>query len=429
MLQRDITTSLLKRWLVFNSVGLLGMFVQFGVLATLVSVCGMHYLGATFIAVETAVLHNFVWHERWTWADRRQGAKTSVPGRLLYFHLANGTISILGNMLLMVLFVEYFSIGFLPANGLSVVICSLLNFFAGDRIVFRSVREQAKTGEWDMHAQHSGKASYLVLFLTIFAFCRIPVAASAELKPETVKAWNTYVRKTEQRISRELESKNRFFVMDFQDKDEVLRERNDLLSGKIVIRSMLSQNGDLSGDVRGGKIHHWRGAVFIPGVDLDFVMSKVEEPESEDMAQEDVLASKVLERYPDGLKLFLKLQRSKIVTVVYNTEHNVRFKRYGALQASSSSVAKKIAEVESLDGGGERELPPGKDHGFLWRMNSYWRYRQVESGVIVECESLTLSRTVPIMLDYMIRPIINSIARESLERTLLSMRERMTRAS
>jgi putative flippase GtrA len=139
-----------KRWLVFNSVGFLGIFVQFAVLATLVSIFGVHYLVATFFAVEAAVLHNFFWHERWTWADRRKFSKTSSVTRMVYFHLTNGTISLFGNIFLMALFVEHFSMRYLYANGISIAICSLLNFLAGDRIVFRSIGEHNNNkGGWE----------------------------------------------------------------------------------------------------------------------------------------------------------------------------------------------------------------------------------------------------------------------------------------
>jgi hypothetical protein len=181
-------------------------------------------------------------------------------------------------------------------------------------------------------------------------------------------------------------------------------------------------------DVPSGMIHHWRGSVFIPGVTLDFVLSRIDNPGIEDTRQEDVLDSRVMERAPGQLKLFLKLQRSKIVTVVYNTEHMVRYRRHGTGQASSTSIATKICEVERLQGNMEREKPEGHDSGFLWRMNSYWRYQEVPGGVIVECESMTLSRSIPSLLVYIIRPIINSVARESMHRTLQSMRIRMMRS-
>ncbi|MEJ2246149.1 MAG: GtrA family protein [Acidobacteriota bacterium] len=419
--------SCLKRWLVFNSVGAMGILVQIFTLTLLVSTCGLHYLPATFLAVEAAILHNFCWHERWTWADRQSNCRNSRLARLLYFHLANGVISLTGNLLLMSLFVEHLSMHYLTANGLCVAICSVVNFIAGDRFVFRSNQIQTDSADLDMHSRHRRyTAPVLVLFAGLL-FCPIQPVLSAELKSETIEAWDNYIKVTEKRIERELMSDKGFLVMDFQDKDKVTHQRNKLLDGDIIIEAMESKNNGRKVKVPDGRIHHWRGGIFIPGVDLDFVFSGVEDPESEDMAQEDVLESRVLERSTGGLKLFLKLQRSKIVTVIYNTEHDIHFKRHSAFRASSSSVATKIAEVERLEANNEREKPEGNDHGFLWRMNSYWRYEQIQGGVIVECESVTLSRNVPVFLKIMISPMINRVAKESMERTLQSMRTRMTR--
>jgi hypothetical protein len=124
------------------------------------------------------------------------------------------------------------------------------------------------------------------------------------------------------------------------------------------------------------------------------------------------------------MRVFLRVQRTKFVTVVNNTEHTVTFRRHGPTRASSTSTATKIAEVESPNTPRERELKPGDDRGFLWRWNSYWRYEEVAGGVIAECESVSLSRDVPAVVSYVAGPLIRSTARESMERTLATMRTR-----
>src|SRR5262249_43743736 len=94
-----------------------------------------------------------------------------------------------------------------------------------------------------------------------------------------------------------------------------------------------------------------------------------------------------------------------------------------ATRASSRSVATRIAEVDRAGTSAERELGPGDDHGYLWRMNSYWRYEQMDGGVMVEMESLTLSRDIPSALRFLAGPIVDRIARESIERTLRGFRD------
>jgi putative flippase GtrA len=129
---------LTARWLKFNFVGALGIGVQFGCFALLVSGLRVQYLLATPLAVEAAVLHNFVWHERFTWKDRTSEASLprDVAMRLLRFHLGNGAVSILGNLGLMRVLAGVLHMNLYLATAISIAICSLLNFAASEWFVF-----------------------------------------------------------------------------------------------------------------------------------------------------------------------------------------------------------------------------------------------------------------------------------------------------
>src|SRR5581483_12486383 len=122
------------RWLKFNLVGAIGIVVQLGVLEALTAGFHLPYLPATALAVEAAVLHNFIWHERYTWSDRRH--QSGVLGRLLRFNTTTGAISIGGNLLLMALFAGACHVPPLLANMLSIATCSIANFLVSDRVVF-----------------------------------------------------------------------------------------------------------------------------------------------------------------------------------------------------------------------------------------------------------------------------------------------------
>jgi putative flippase GtrA len=122
------------RWIRFNVVGAAGFAVQVVLLAALLR-GGVHYLIATALAVEAAVVHNFVWHERWTWRDRMTGGRAD---RLWRFHLLNGVVSLIGNVALMWLLVGAFGVPVVPANGVAVLVCSTLNFAAGHKLVWVS---------------------------------------------------------------------------------------------------------------------------------------------------------------------------------------------------------------------------------------------------------------------------------------------------
>jgi putative flippase GtrA len=124
------------RWLKFNAVGALGIGVQLAVLLGLKSGFHLSYLLATALAVEAAVVHNFLWHERYTWADRvRPSWRYSLP-RLLRFNLTNGGISIVGNLALMKVMVGLGHMNYLVANGVAIAVCSLVNFLVSEEWVF-----------------------------------------------------------------------------------------------------------------------------------------------------------------------------------------------------------------------------------------------------------------------------------------------------
>ncbi|MEZ5353621.1 MAG: GtrA family protein [Bryobacteraceae bacterium] len=127
--------TLLTRWLKFNAVGAIGIGVQLAALALLTSGFGLHYLAATALAVEAAVIHNFVWHEYWTWrpADR---SPLQAARRLLRFNLTTGLVSILSNLFLMRLLVGWLGLPYLPANLIAIAVTNLANFAMAEYLVF-----------------------------------------------------------------------------------------------------------------------------------------------------------------------------------------------------------------------------------------------------------------------------------------------------
>ena len=122
----------MRRWAIFNAVGALGFVVQLGIL-TLLLEGGLHYVAATALAVEAAILHNFCWHRLWTWRDRPKDSLLPTLGR---FHLANGVISLAGNAAAMWALVGAAGMAPLPANLVAVAACAVGNFLISKRLVF-----------------------------------------------------------------------------------------------------------------------------------------------------------------------------------------------------------------------------------------------------------------------------------------------------
>jgi putative flippase GtrA len=142
--QRERSRTFL-RWIKFNSVGGIGIVVQLAALAVLRSLLKLDYLLATGLAVEVAVIHNFLWHERFTWADRPALRVTHSLVRLAKFNATNGAVSIVGNLLLMRLLVGELKFNYVAANLIAITVCSLANFLLSDRFVFEREVSPAST--------------------------------------------------------------------------------------------------------------------------------------------------------------------------------------------------------------------------------------------------------------------------------------------
>src|SRR5688500_14385254 len=128
---------LLHRWLRFNGVGALGAAVQLALLGWLTQGADVHYLWATAVAVEASVLHNFWWHERWTWRDRPSRSRQRLLDRLVRVHMTNGAISLAGNLLIMRILTGLLGAAPIAASIVAILVCSLVNFGASEWLVFR----------------------------------------------------------------------------------------------------------------------------------------------------------------------------------------------------------------------------------------------------------------------------------------------------
>ena len=134
---KDRARPVVQRWVAFNAVGLAGMLVQLAVVAFLVRAAGWHVLVATAIGVESAVLHNFMWHQRWTWRDRPTESCRSTVIRLVHFQLLNGLVSLAGNLALTAFFTGVLKLEAVVANAIAIATCSLVNFGVSESIVFQ----------------------------------------------------------------------------------------------------------------------------------------------------------------------------------------------------------------------------------------------------------------------------------------------------
>jgi hypothetical protein len=254
------------------------------------------------------------------------------------------------------------------------------------------------------------------------------LALSGELHAETLTAWESYVALTEERIGRELANAESFLLLDSLPPSERTRCHDAIESGRVCIleRETLSDEGK---EIRvpDGMIHHWYGSVLVPGATLDSVLDWVKTYDDRERYYPEVEGSRLLGRRGDEFRIFLRLKRTKVLTAHYNTEHEVTYRGHGEKRASSRSIATRIRELDHPGSPRETEKPPGEDRGFLWRLNSYWRFEEKDGGTYVECESISLSRDAPPGIRFALSQFIRSVPRESLESTLLPIRKNLSK--
>jgi putative flippase GtrA len=370
------------------------MILQLAILGLLIRFTGLPVFLTTLLAVEAALVHNFLWHDRWTWRDRPASDARERWQRLLRFHALNGVTSLVGNV---VITVGLVGAGLHPivANLVGIGTCSLVNYAAGNRLVFN------RSAVFAVAALLGGAS---------------PASAQS---PDAVAGWNAYAEKVDAR-HREA-SPASFFALDLVSASG-WRER--ARNGEVPMHEVEPPG------IEDAKLHHWAGAIYVPGTTVDAVVKRLQDSAGRESAfYEEVKASKLLDRQGDRLRIYLRLYRDAgPVEATYNTEHTIEYRRLSGTRATQRSVSTKIAELADAGTSREREKAPGDDSGFLWRLNAYWRYEQWGDGVLIECESVSLSRSVPFLIRPIANPIVDRIARESLARTLASLRKFLTGA-
>jgi hypothetical protein len=138
--------------------------------------------------------------------------------------------------------------------------------------------------------------------------------------------------------------------------------------------------------------------------------------------QPEVIASRLISHRGNDFRIFLRLLKQKIMTVVLDTDHEVHYRSLDPTRWVCRSYTTRIAEVEHAGTPRESVLPPDTGNGFLWRLYSYWRFQERKGGVYIECRAISLTRDVPLGLGWIIEPIIQKLPKESLINTLEATR-------
>jgi hypothetical protein len=260
----------------------------------------------------------------------------------------------------------------------------------------------------------------------IFAVMAATLAAhtASAQKPETTSAFDAYISKAETQIRQEQASPDSFLA--FQPGSASATEiEARLRHGEVLIdnRANATESSGSPIEVPGGLIHRRRGLTFIPNATIADLFAVLQDYDrSARYYAPEVITSRLISRNEDDFKVAMRLREHRIVTVVLDTEYDIHYGQLDAAHQYSISRSTRIAEIADPGEPDERPLPAGHDHGFLWRLNAYWRFVQAPDGVFLQCEAISLTRDVPTGLNWLIGPYIKNIPRESLQFTLTATR-------
>ncbi|HEX3376527.1 MAG TPA: hypothetical protein VHS29_06675 [Candidatus Acidoferrales bacterium] len=255
-------------------------------------------------------------------------------------------------------------------------------------------------------------------------------AGATDLRPEAVQGFDRYIRLTEKRMIGEVTPGGMFLWVDSLRAPERNETMARLKRGEVVSEKMRTPDPSGNTSTPEALIHHWEGTVFIPNASLRQVLTLVQDYDHHtEYYKPEVVRSKTMDHAGNDFKVYLRLKKKKVVTVVLDTEYDVHYHSLDAAHVFSESYSTRIAEINHPDEPDERATPEGRGEGFMWRLDSYWRFAERDGGVYVQCEAISLTRDIPTGLNWLVAPFIESIPRESLEFTLLSTRSAVLRGS
>ena len=239
----------------------------------------------------------------------------------------------------------------------------------------------------------------------------LPARALGEPAPAAVSGFDAYVGAVEARLARQHGSRDGFLVGAAASGESEARLRR----GELIVEQLTPAGGGSPGAM----LHHWRGTAFAAGAtaaDFERLMRDFDAYPQRFSPQ--VVQAKVVTQQDDLLQASMRVRQKHVITVVMDTSYDINFGRLDGQHGYSVSRSTRISEIDSPGTGEERVLSDSEEHGFLWRLNTYWSYEERDGGLYMQVESVSLTRSIPVGLGWAVRPYVESVPRESLEFTL-----------
>ncbi len=253
-------------------------------------------------------------------------------------------------------------------------------------------------------------AGYLIRGLLILVAA--PGCVVAEPTAAAVSDFNSYIAAVESRLSAQHGSHDGFLAPVASGAEGAVRLRR----GEFVVERIRVGGG---ADLPGAMLHDWRGTAFVPGAkaaDFEHLMRDFSAYPKRFAPQ--VVQAKILAQRGDRFEVSMRVCQKHVITVVMDSTYDVVFGRLDGEDGYSISRSTRIAEVDSPGTSNERVLSASDEHGFLWRLNTYWSYEERDGGLYLQIESVSLTRSIPTGLGWAVGPFVESVPRESLAFTL-----------
>jgi hypothetical protein len=274
-----------------------------------------------------------------------------------------------------------------------------------------------------MHSVEISAAARVIAILVISLACIAPPSRAEGPSSATIEAFDRYVAAAESRAHEELAANKHFLYLDALPEPERAQTYAALRRGQPLVQ-LSPQCEPRCPAIAEGLLHDWTGIVFVPGVTLSETLSALQDYDRDTVYyQPQVIGAKLLSSSENHFRVFLRLKQTHVITVVLDTECEIQYTTLDGAHATSQSRSTHISEVENAGSPRERISSPGDDHGFLWRLYSYWRFYQADGGVYIQCNAISLTRDVPASLGWLVGPYIKNIPQESLRFTLTAARQ------
>jgi hypothetical protein len=236
---------------------------------------------------------------------------------------------------------------------------------------------------------------------------------AADLKPGANQAYDRYTREVEARFT----NPGKPFLW-IDSHPDLLREVKE---GQVVVQPWKG-NGDVNAP--GALMHDWIGAVFIPGVTMAKVLAVMQDYDQQKNIYKDTLDSKMLSHNDDTFTYNRVRQLKKgIIDGIFYTQFDAHYRQIDPERWICVTLSTKVNEIENYKKSNQRDLPVGKGSGYLWRLDGFYRLEQRDNGVYLECEAVSLTRSLPALVGGLFAGSMHDLEKEGLEMTLQATRD------